>query len=171
VDQRYATLVRKRAAGSLRVRTAGRDAAMHPAPEGYPLRQQSRRCRSQSTQLPLEGVRRPTLAFDNRRMSAPVHRCGHAPRPKSHVGSRLSLPAPNRRLEPPGHWPHFVRLPLPLRGWGAPSGGSGPLGRFRVAGPRLGHWPAGRIPADVDSPAGEPGRQPGVLALLADRQR
>jgi hypothetical protein len=50
VNRRCAARVRKLAAGPLRVRTAVRDAAMHPAPEGYPLCQQSRRiCRSLST--------------------------------------------------------------------------------------------------------------------------
>ncbi len=32
-------------------------------------------------------------------------------------------------------------------------------------------WRGGRVAADVDAPAGQPGRQPGVLALLADGQR
>jgi hypothetical protein len=108
VNRRCAARVRKLAAGSLRVRTAARDAAMHPAPEGYPLCQQSRRIyRSLSTQPPLEAVRPPTLAFDNRHTFAPVHRCVDAPRPKPRAGSRLSLPSSNRQSEPPEH----------VRGW------------------------------------------------------
>ena len=102
VRRRCAALEQKLAAGSLRWRTAERDAAMHPAPAEYPLGQRSRRIsRSRSTQPPLGAVRRPTLAFGNRHMSAPVHRCVDAPRPKSRAGSRLSLPAPNRWSEPP----------------------------------------------------------------------
>jgi hypothetical protein len=105
VHQRCATLGRKLAAGSLRVRTSKRDAAMHPAPEEYPLGQRSRRiCRSRSTQPQLEAVRRPTLAFGNRRMSAPVLRYVDAlffQRPKPRAGSRLSLPALNRWSAPP----------------------------------------------------------------------
>ena len=75
---------------------------MHPAPEDYLLGQRSRRnCRSQLTQPPLEAVRRPTLAFGNRHMYAPVRRFVDAPRPKSRAGSRFSLPAPNRWSLPP----------------------------------------------------------------------
>ena len=100
--RRCAALEQKLAAGSLLWRTVGWDAAMHPAPEEYPLGQRSRRiCRSRSTQPPLEAVRRPALAFGNRRMSAPVRRYVDAPRPKSRAGSRLSLPAPNRCSVPP----------------------------------------------------------------------
>ena len=93
VLRRSVTLARTLAAGSLAVRTSEWDAAMHPAPEDYLLGQRSRRnCRSQLTQLPLEAVRRPTLAFGNRHTSAPVHRCVDVRRPKSRAGSRLSLP-------------------------------------------------------------------------------
>jgi hypothetical protein len=102
VRRRCATLEQKLAAGSLLWRTAEWDATMHPAPEEYPLGQRSRRIhRSRSTQPPLEAVRRPTLAFGNRHMSAPVRRYVGAPRPKSRAGSRLSLPAPNRWSVPP----------------------------------------------------------------------
>jgi len=63
---------------------------MHPAPEDYPLHQRSRcNYRFPLTQLPLEAVRRPTLAFGNRHTSAPVHRCVDVRRPKSRAGSRL----------------------------------------------------------------------------------
>jgi hypothetical protein len=123
VNRRCAALVRKRAAGSLRVRTAARDATTHPAPEGYPLRQQSRRrCPSRSTQLPLEAVRRPTLAFDNQHMSAPVHRCVDAPKPKSRAGSRLSLPSPNCRLEPPDHVCNSLAIPPVIQTVSRPRG-------------------------------------------------
>ena len=105
VLRRSAALARTLAAGSLLVRTSEWDAAMHPAPEDYRLGQRSRRIyRSQSTQPPLEAVRRPTLAFGNRHTSAPVHRCVDAlfsQRPKSRAGSRLSLPSPNRWSAPP----------------------------------------------------------------------
>src|ERR1700739_1386628 len=105
VLRRSATLARTLAAGSLLVRTSGWDAAMHPAPEASLLGQRSR-CiyRSRSTQLPLEAVRRPTLAFGNRHTSAPVLRCVDvlfSQRPKSRAGSRLSLPSPNQWSEPP----------------------------------------------------------------------
>ena len=105
VLRRSLTLARTLAAGSLAVRTSEGDAAMHPAPEDYLLGQRSRRkYRSQSTQPPLEAVRRPTLAFGNRHMSAPVHRCVDAfvsQRPKSRAGSRFSLPTLNWWSEPP----------------------------------------------------------------------
>src|SRR5271170_6549456 len=100
--RRCAALEQKLAAGSLLWRIAEWDAAKHPAPEEYPLGQRSRRIhRSRSTQPPLEAVRRPTLAFGNRHMSAPVRRYVAAPWPKSRAGSRLSLPAPNRWSLPP----------------------------------------------------------------------
>jgi hypothetical protein len=102
VLRRSLTLARTLAAGSLAVCTSEGDAAMHPAPEDYLLSQRSRRnYRSQSTQPPLEAVRRPTLASGNRHMSAPVHRCVDARRPKSRAGSRLSLPTLNWWSEPP----------------------------------------------------------------------
>jgi hypothetical protein len=102
VLRRSVTLARTLAAGSLAVRTSEGDAAMHPAPEDYLLGQRSRRnYRSQSTQPPLEAVRRPTLAFGSRHMSAPVLRCFDARRPKSRAGSRFSLPTLNWWSEPP----------------------------------------------------------------------
>src|ERR1700733_9105708 len=102
VRRRCATLEQKLAAGLLLWRTVERDAAMHPAPAEYPLGQRSRRIyRSRPTQQPLGAIRRPTLAFGNRRTFAPVLRYVDAPRPKSRAGSRLSLPAPNQWSEPP----------------------------------------------------------------------
>jgi hypothetical protein len=102
VRRRRATLERKLADGLLLWRTVERDAAMHPAPAEYPLGQRSRRnYRSRPTQQPLGAVRRPTLAFGIRHMSAPVLRYVDAPRPKSRAGSRFSLPAPNQCSEPP----------------------------------------------------------------------
>src|ERR1700744_464509 len=102
VHRRCATLEQKLAAGLLLWRTVERDATTHPAPAEYPLGQRSRRIyRSRPTQLPLEAVRRPTLASGIRHMSAPVLRYVDAPRPKSRAGSRLSLPASNRCSEPP----------------------------------------------------------------------
>jgi hypothetical protein len=100
--RRCAALEQKLAAGLLLWRTATRDAAMHPAPAEY-LPRQRPRCtyRSRSTQPPLGAVRRPALAYGNRHTSAPVHRHVDARRPKSHAGSRLSLPAPGRCSEPP----------------------------------------------------------------------
>ncbi len=41
---------------------------------------------------------------------------------------------------------------------------------LRSAVPGVVGLPVGRISADVDPPPGEPGRQPGVLALFADGQ-
>ena len=100
--RRSVALARTLAAGSLAVRTSEGDAAMHPAPEDYLLGQRSRRnCRSQSTQPPLEAIRRPTLAFGNQHMSAPVHLYVDVRRPKSRAGSRFSLPTLNWWSEPP----------------------------------------------------------------------
>jgi hypothetical protein len=172
VRPRCAALEQKLAAGSLRVCTVERDAAMHPAPAEYPLGQRSRRIsRSRSTQPPLGAVRQPTLAYGNRHMSAPVRRYVDAPRPKSRAGSRLSLPAPDRWSEPPAV-PGNPRPPGRLRRW-SPSRSS-PLAVVRqpMTGVMLRVFRRliGRIPPDVDSPSGEPGGQPRVLALLADGQ-
>src|SRR5579884_1306259 len=112
VNRRCAALGRKLVAGSLPARIAKRDAATHPAPEGYLLGQRSRHiCRSRPTQLPREAVRRPTLAFGTRHTCAPVHRCADASTPKSRAGSRHSLPPPQARSEPPGTlFPHGDRV-------------------------------------------------------------
>jgi hypothetical protein len=123
VLRRSVTLVRTLAAGSLLVRTSAGDAAMHPAPEEYLLDQRSRRnYRSQSTQPPLEAVRRPTLAFGNRHTSAPVHRCVDARRPKSRAGSRLSLPTPNWWSEPPARGRRYGQRSCAIP-WAAPCSG------------------------------------------------
>ena len=91
--------------------------------------------------------------------------------PKSRAGSQLSLPSPHRRKEtalPGTSRSHATgvaihptdlflggrcRADLPVR--------NRTLGRLGL---RRG------ITSNVDAPAGQPGREPGVLALLADRE-
>ncbi len=73
VNRRCATLVRMLAAGLPSVRTAGRDATTHLARAGLPLCQRSRHTgHSRRSPRLHETIRRPTLASDTRRMSAPV---------------------------------------------------------------------------------------------------
>ena len=110
-----------------------------------------------SSQRPLEAVRRPTLASGIRRTSAPVHpyRSMRA-RPKSRAGSRLESTVTASR----GSEPRCRRLSVARGAAGVCVPGAVGLSGAAAA-----------IAADVDPPAGQPGRQPGVLALLADRQR
>ena len=142
------------AAGLLRANTAGQDATTHPAPAGYLLRQRSRRNRHsrRSQQLP-EAVRRPALASGSRRTSVRVHPYFDAAKPKSRAGSRLSLPS---------------RAPADRNGRRPLSVVHSAVCRVRI---RRAVLRGRRVAADVDAPAGQPGREPGVLALLADGQR
>jgi hypothetical protein len=152
VRPRCAAHEQKLAAGLLLWRTVARDATKHPAPAEYLLGQRSRRiCRSQSTQPPLGSVRRPTLAFGNRRRSAPVLRYVDAPRPKTRAGSRLSLPATEGWSAPPA-WLVVARRPVCRA----------VLGMVVLL--------VRRIATDVDPPTGETGGKSRVLALFADGQ-
>jgi len=73
----------------LRVDTADRDAARHPAPAVFSLGQRSRLVRHSRRRRPLEAVRRPALASGSRHTSEPVHLVVCAPKPKSRAGSQL----------------------------------------------------------------------------------
>jgi len=78
------------AAELLRLGTPVRDAARHPAPAVFSLRQRSRHnCHSRRRQRPLEAVRRPALACGSQRTYEPVRLVVDAPKPKSRAGSQL----------------------------------------------------------------------------------
>lgn len=98
VNRRFATLVRRPAAGLPVLRTSDRGATRHPARACLPWCRPKRcSCRSRRSPRLYEASRRPTLASGSRYMSAPVRQgcrgCVDASKPESRAGSRLSLPS------------------------------------------------------------------------------